>query len=266
MIIQYRVEELSRLIQDISEITGISICVLDTQRNTLVRCSKEGDFCSLLQSLHGQEQLCKECDSRILTKCSQCKRLENHVCRAGLWDCAMPIMKHDALVGYIIMGRIRSANTGLPYFPDADAATLEQLHTLYQQIPVMSETQLHALYDLLPSVLFDNAIRVIHDPFINAVVEFIRCHLQETLSIRLLCDEFHVSANYLYRAFHSNFDCTVNAYITEQRLQKAKALLADTDDPVYMIAERVGLDNDTYFCKLFKKATGFTPTEYRKLF
>ncbi len=266
MIIQYRVEELSRLIQDISEITGISICVLDTQRNTLVRYSKEGDFCSLLQSLPGQVQLCRECDSRILTKCSQSKHLENHICRTGLCDCAMPIMKHDTLVGYIIMGRIRSANTGLLYFPDVGTATLEQLHTLYQQIPVMTQKQLHALYDLLPSVLFDNAIRVIHDPFINTVVEFIRCHLQKDLSIRLLCDEFHVSANYLYQAFHSNFGCTVNAYITEQRIKKAKELLSDTDDPVYIIAERVGLDNDTYFCKLFKKATGFTPTEYRKLF
>ena len=178
----------------------------------------------------------------------------------------MPIVKHDALVGYIIMGRIRAAKAGLPYFPDADAATLKQLHTLYQQIPVMSEKQLYALYDLLPSVLFDSAIQVIHDPFINAVVEFIRCHLQDDISIQSLCEMFHVSANYLYQAFHNSFRCTVNAYITEQRLKEAKELLVNTDAPVYTIAEKVGIDNYTYFCKLFKKRTGVTPMQYRKQF
>ena len=252
MIIQYHIDALNRLIKDIFDITGISISVLDTEQNVLGNCSKEDDFCSLLQSLNGEKQLCRECDNHILNKCSQSNRLENHVCRAGLCDCAMPIMKHDTLVGYIIMGRIRSSNACAcaPYLlPETNAATRDRLNMLYQQIPVMTQKQLHALYDLLPSVLFDNAIQVIYDPFINAVVDFIRCHLQEILSIQRLCAEFHVSTNYLYQAFRSNFDCTVNEYISEQRIKKAKELLKNADDPVYVIAEKVGIDNYTYFCK-----------------
>lgn len=264
MIIQYHVEALHQLIQDISELTGISICILDTQGNALVKYSKDDDFCSLLQSLPGQTLLCRECDERILTQCAQSKRLENHICRTGLWDCAMPIMKHDTLVGYIIMGRIRVNDTDLPYFPEADAATLEQLRTRYRQIPIMTEKQLHALYDLLPSILFHHAIRVIHDPFSTAVADFIRDHLPEDLNVQLLCAHFHVSTNSLYHAFRNNFGCTVNEYIVEQRIQKAKALLAAEDTPVYMIAEQVGIGNYTYFCKLFKKKTGITPSEYRK--
>ena len=43
----------------------------------------------------------------------------------------------------------------------------------------------------------------------------------------------------------------------------AKEFLTDTDEPVYTIAERIGVINYTYFCKLFKKYTGYTANEYR---
>lgn len=65
---------------------------------------------------------------------------------------------------------------------------------------------------------------------------------------------------YIYRAFHNYYEKTVNAYITEQRINKAKLLLTETNLPVYGVAEKVGFENHTYFCKLFKKRTGFSPS------
>ena len=57
---------------------------------------------------------------------------------------------------------------------------------------------------------------------------------------------------------------TVNEYVTNARINKARELLVSTEEPVYRIAEQTGLDNYTYFCRLFKHHTGLTPSEYRK--
>lgn len=102
------------------------------------------------------------------------------------------------------------------------------------------------------------------DPLANAILEYIRKNIKEDITVKVLCSQFHISANHLYNIFRSNLDRTVTQYITEQRMNRAKELLLTSNDPVYAIAERVGIDNYTYFCRLFRKHNGFTPTQYRK--
>ncbi|MDF2941951.1 MAG: response regulator [Herbinix sp.] len=55
-------------------------------------------------------------------------------------------------------------------------------------------------------------------------------------------------------------------YLTDTRIQAAKQLLADTNRSVIQVSEEVGYIDIKHFTKLFKKATGLTPSEYRKLY
>ena len=266
MIIRYNIERLRLLVKNLFDLTGIGISILDTDHKVLINYSRPFDFCSLLQSIGDEADRCRQCDQRVLEKCRQSQKVEGHICMAGLYDSAMPIIKYDAVVGYVLMGGVRSASSpkSLQYIPDTDASTAQQLKELYNQIPVMMEKQLEALYKILPSILFDNAIRIIYDPLVNEIVEFIQANLTEDLCVKALCDQFHISANHLYNAFRTNLDRTVTEYITEQRMALARELLAASNDPIYVIAERVGIDNYTYFCKLFKKRNGCSPNQYRK--
>jgi AraC-like DNA-binding protein len=49
------------------------------------------------------------------------------------------------------------------------------------------------------------------------------------------------------------------------RLNRAKQLLAETDFPLSLIAEKIGLEHTEYLSRIFKKKTGQTPVEYRIL-
>lgn len=266
MIIHYGRRCLKDLIKDIFDLTGISISVLDVDRNVQANCSRSKDYCTQLQSIEGEDDLCFQCDKKILDRCRQTKKLEFHICRAGLCDAAMPIIKYDQLVGYVLMGRVRSAGSPATpkYIPAVPLEQIGQLQKQYQKLPVLTQKQLSALYNLLPSILFDRAISIIYDPFMNEVLEYIQAHLQEQLTVQTLCEKFHVSANYLYEAFRKNLDCTVNEYIMEQRIRRAQAMLTASNEPVYAIAEKVGIGNYPYFCRFFKKRTGMSPMEYRK--
>ena len=265
MVIQYNAEQLSSIIDDIFVLTGISISILDTNRREVATNKKKLEYCSLLQSIVGEQRRCTQCDKMILDRCLSTKTLEHHICRAGLYDSAMPIIKDDAIVGFVIMGQVRSVESPatVQYLPRADVQTLEQLKRFYASAPFLSKELLDALYDLLPRILFDRAIRIVHDPLISEIVNFIDGHLQESLSIERLCAKFYISKNHLYEAFRINLGNTVTGYINEHRIFLAKDLLRQSDKPMSEIAEQIGINNYTYFFKLFKKLTGITPTEYR---
>mgnify|MGYP004731876953 FL=1 len=58
----------------------------------------------------------------------------------------------------------------------------------------------------------------------------------------------------------------ISHYITLYRIQKAKELLRDLQNKVYDIAYQTGFNDARYFSQVFKKETGFTPTQYREKF
>ena len=258
MNIKYNIHKLERILNDLSTLTDISINFCDAEGNTLIRCVKKDDYCSAIQKQGNNFQRCRLSDKGILNKCKETLKVEHHICYAGLCDLAMPIIKRDTLVGFIILGRIRTSLTS--GCPETDC----ELTSLYELTPIFTDEKLQSIIDLLPRILFASAIEIEFGSFITQITEYIDSHLQENLSIASICSKFHVSKNYLYEAFHSTFNCTVNEYISMQRLKIAMELLSETEEPVYHIAEMVGIDNYTYFCKLFKKKTGTSPTEYRK--
>ena len=266
VIIKYNIELLNRIIKNIFNLTGITISVLDTKYNILAKYAYDNDYCSVLHETKTETFRCRECDNIILKKCKDSKELEKHLCFAGLYDAAMPIIKKDNIVGYALMGRVKSVNSpALSYIPPhTDVETAKKLETLYSKLPFITEDKLKALYDLLSFVVFDNAIQIVYDSHITEIINFIDENFHKNLTINFLCSKFHISRNRLYTAFSDNLDCTVNMYITECRLNSAKALLSQSDKTVYQIAQDVGVVNYTYFCKLFKKHMGYTPAEYRK--
>lgn len=265
MITKYNKEQLTHIIEDIFVLTGISVEILDADYNSIATNTKKQKYCSLLQTSEIERKHCVHCDKKILNRCRTTKKLEFHICRAGLYDSVMPIMKYDRIVGFVIMGQVRSENSpDLPqYLPNIGSQALEQLNQFYEELPFITKKRLEALYDLLPHILFGDSVEIVYDSIITEVVEFIDANLHEKLSVYGLCKKFHTSKNYLYKAFQNNLHNTITGYINERRISRAKELLEQSNDTVYEIGEKVGVDNYTYFCKLFKKLSGVTPTEYR---
>lgn len=98
---------------------------------------------------------------------------------------------------------------------------------------------------------------------IECVKEFISKNLDKDLSRGNLAKEVYLSEDYLSRTFKVETGKSLTVYIAEQRMEKAKEYLENSNLTVSQIALEVGYHNFSYFSKTFRDITGFTPNEYR---
>lgn len=84
------------------------------------------------------------------------------------------------------------------------------------------------------------------------------------LSIKSIADALYLTPNYLSLQFKKESGTTINQFMTETRIERAKELLKDRKHKLYEVASNVGFQDANYFAKTFKKATGLTPSEFRE--
>ncbi|GIN71550.1 putative HTH-type transcriptional regulator YtdP [Bacillus sp. J14TS2] len=102
---------------------------------------------------------------------------------------------------------------------------------------------------------------------ISQVLHFIDEHYcEENISLQRLADEFNLSYSNFSRFFKQQTGEGFVEYLERIRLEKAKRLLRESNETIKDIAKQIGYFNPNSFTRLFKKAEGITPGNYRKLF
>lgn len=99
---------------------------------------------------------------------------------------------------------------------------------------------------------------------IRDIIDYVRDHLQDSLTLRQIADRFTFSPNYLGLLFKEQTGKLYSDYVIELRMEKAAELLKDPTIKVYEVADRVGYRYLPYFSRQFKKSFGMTPNEYRR--
>ncbi|WP_141500314.1 response regulator [Paenibacillus luteus] len=92
---------------------------------------------------------------------------------------------------------------------------------------------------------------------------FLDRNLYRDLSVEETATHVGLSTSYFSLLFKQTFGETFIEYVTRQRMERAKAMLADTPKSVAQIAKEVGYAERRYFTKVFMKYTGENPTEFR---
>lgn len=86
----------------------------------------------------------------------------------------------------------------------------------------------------------------------------------EDVTLNSLAEKYNISVSRLSTRMKENLGMSFTKYLTSRRVQRAKELLADESLSIEQIAEMVGYRDYFYFIRVFKKATGVSPSVYRK--
>ncbi len=99
---------------------------------------------------------------------------------------------------------------------------------------------------------------------IRAATEYIQKNLSRgDISLGEIADYLMISKSYLCRLFQKKLGVSVQHYIHNIRIEKAKEYLNDFHLKIYEIAELTGFNSSTHFNIVFKKIMNCTPVEYR---
>lgn len=101
-----------------------------------------------------------------------------------------------------------------------------------------------------------------HSALMKAL-RYIDDHYTEAITMDDLCATSHVTKQHLCLLFRNTLHTRPMEYIAKRRVQTAKELLIGTTQTLEEIAESTGFCTTSYFCKLFKKYVGLTPTQFR---
>ncbi len=103
-----------------------------------------------------------------------------------------------------------------------------------------------------------------HNSLIQEAKRFILSHIQENICVNDIAEEVHLNAQYLMRLFKKEMGVSILEYITDERIKLAKEILLRTDYPINQVADSVGYGNYSYFTKIFRRAEGMSPRQYRQ--
>lgn len=102
----------------------------------------------------------------------------------------------------------------------------------------------------------------------QALFEAIRVYIDEHYATPLtresVAQAFYISPNYLSHLFQKTGAVGFNEYLTHTRLEHARQLLKGYDLKVKEVAHACGFVDSNYFCRLFRKNTERSPSEYRR--
>lgn len=94
---------------------------------------------------------------------------------------------------------------------------------------------------------------------VKQAVRIIKKELNRNFSVNYLAKEVGTNVNKLQEAFKYTLGLTVNKYMQQVKLEAAKKLLMTTDHNISQIVSMIGLNNRSYFSKVFKEKYGVSP-------
>ncbi len=94
---------------------------------------------------------------------------------------------------------------------------------------------------------------------------YLKAHMSTEVSLEGLAKELHVTSPYLSKIFKDYTGNTLTGFLTDLRLAEAKVLLTKGGMAIKDVGYAVGYQDPNYFVRLFKKVTGYTPSEYQKV-
>ena len=205
------------------------------------------------------------------------------VCWCGLREYVYPVCHSGVVVGALLAGPFRAGARDIAHTFDRLCSrwnfSRDRLNTLYDEtacdaagfelnIAIMAKyLSMLAEYYVDRSLItaFKEACRgdTKRRKLISLAIEYISMNLSSKITVADMAVYCMCSKSTLNHLFSGAMGRTIPEFVALQRVDRAKYLLANTEQSVEQIALQCGFSSSTYFSVVFRKLTDFTPSEFR---
>lgn len=108
--------------------------------------------------------------------------------------------------------------------------------------------------------------KIIKEQFYRDICDYVSWHITDNLKVSQVANYFGYNEKYLTTFFKQRAGISLKQYILQVKMDRAKADLSETTEPVSQIAFRLGFSDAHNFSNAFHKVTGLSPSEYRDIY
>ncbi len=240
-------------------------------------------YCRIIQSVPEGLRRCQESDRRLIENVIRKKSPCFHYCHAGLVDFAFPVQSSNGLIP-IIGGQLLFH----PYSKKEREELLDKIKDLplernllrkaLENVPIIPFKTIKSIIAFILTILEQfpekESIKIISEisgqkiskyKKIEKIIAFLKEYYKENFSIKELSEKIGISPYYLSHLFKKEMGISVMKYRDYLRLTTAKEMLQNTNLSITNIAFSLGWNDSNYFTRIFKKRTGISPSDFRKL-
>lgn len=264
---------LEMVLKELHQVSGFRISIHDIEFNEIASYPKSlSQFCTLIQQHPGMHKSCMKNDMIAFEYVKKHKTPYIYRCRFGLYEAVAPLYYSGILSGYLMMGQALDTsihtkehvyNLSSGYVEDQ-----QQLKMTIDAIPAATREKITSYLNIMSIcaeyITLSNRLRVSSKNLSQEVKKYIEEHYREKITLEKLCDQFYCSKGTLTSSFKQTYGQTINHFITQVRVQKAQQLMNASGMKIGEVAAQCGFSDQNYFCKVFIKVFGMTPSEYAK--
>jgi len=260
-----------------SEATDIETKVIDKDGRVLY-CSHDGykshELCKCIPS-----ELCRKSHVFGARQSVEFGGSHTFICPAGMAHFSSPIIQEGALIGAIISGHflLNEPDIYLIKYLMKYVEDEKVIKDFVMDVEVYDQTRLFALVSVLRSLsaeLSDGSkitkkeklplefLEVKHMHSIHQVINYMKGHYMEKITLVEAAKTVHFSPQYLSKIFKDETGYTFKQYLNMIRIENSKKLLKEGDLSLMDICYLVGFSDQSHFSRTFKKISGMSPKKY----
>ena len=255
-------KEITAVLKELHNITGFRISLHGADYSELAAYPPTNlELCANIQRSPHELEKCAACDRCAFESASAAHDTVIYTCRHGLVEAVSPLYDLDTLTGYLMMGQVLAAKD------DAEVEKFKKEHgASATKVPTISTDMVNSCVHIMTIcakyLTLSNAVTTEKPSLAKMAKSYIHTNLDSKITISVICDAIKCSKTSLLKSFRSECGTTVNAYVTQKRLELAKRKLSDGSKSINEVARETGFSDQSYFSKVFSAKYGISPSEF----